>query len=52
MPTKLAKAYPRKHFFFEMFTRDLSLEDCVLDLIDNSIDASSAPEVLTSQVPS
>src|SRR6266403_5434952 len=33
-----AKAYPRKHFFFEMFTRDISLEDCILDLIDNSID--------------
>jgi hypothetical protein len=33
-----AKAYPRKHFFIEMFTRDISLEDCVLDLIDNSID--------------
>jgi hypothetical protein len=33
-----ANAYPRKHFFFEMFTRDISLEDCVLDLIDNSID--------------
>lgn len=35
---KFAKAYPRKHFFFEMFTRDISLEDCILDLIDNSID--------------
>jgi hypothetical protein len=33
-----ANAYPRKHFFFEMFTRDISLEDCILDLIDNSID--------------
>src|SRR5438067_5288104 len=36
--TQFAKAYPRKHFFFEMFTRDISLEDCILDLIDNSID--------------
>ncbi len=26
-------------FFLEMFTRDISLEDCILDLIDNSIDA-------------
>lgn len=34
-----ARAYPRKHFFIEMFTRDISLADCVLDLIDNSIDA-------------
>lgn len=38
MTTRLANAYPRKHFFLEMFTRDISLEDCVLDLIDNSID--------------
>jgi histidine kinase/DNA gyrase B/HSP90-like ATPase len=34
----LALAYPRKHFFLEMFTRDIALEDCVLDLIDNAID--------------
>ncbi len=33
-----AKAYPRKRFFIEMFTRDLTLSDCILDLIDNSID--------------
>jgi len=33
-----ASARPRKHFFLEMFTRDISLEDCVLDLVDNSID--------------
>jgi hypothetical protein len=34
-----ALARPRKHFFFEMFTRDISLEGCALDLIDNSIDS-------------
>src|SRR5437879_2819455 len=39
MTTTYADAYPRKHFFLEMFTRDISLEDCILDLIDNSIDA-------------
>ena len=44
---QFAKAYPRKHFFFEMFTRDISLEDCILDLIDNSIDAR-ASRVLVS----
>jgi len=38
MVDSVAKAYPRKHFFVEMFTRDLSLTDCILDLIDNSID--------------
>ena len=36
---ELASALPKKHFFLEMFTRDISLEDCILDLIDNSIDA-------------
>lgn len=39
MPKKFATAYPTKRFFLEMFTRDISLEDCILDLIDNSIDA-------------
>jgi hypothetical protein len=38
MPVEYAKAYPRKSFFIDTFTRDLSLEDCILDLIDNSID--------------
>jgi len=35
----MANAFPRKRFFLEMFTRDISLEDCILDLIDNSIDS-------------
>ena len=39
MKPRLASAFPRKKFFLEMFTRDISLEDCILDLIDNSIDA-------------
>ncbi len=34
-----ALAAPRKQFFLEMFTRDISLEDCALDLIDNSLDS-------------
>jgi hypothetical protein len=33
-----ARAYPRKSFFLEMFTRDISLEDPLLDMIDNAID--------------
>lgn len=32
-------AHPTKTFFLEMFTRDITLEDAILDLIDNSIDA-------------
>ena len=37
--TDYANAVPRKRFFIEMFTRDIALEDCALDLIDNSIDS-------------
>ena len=38
MTEQMANAYPKKKFFVDMFTRDISLEDCLLDLIDNSID--------------
>lgn len=34
-----AIATPVKRFFIEMFTRDISLEDAILDLIDNAIDS-------------
>jgi hypothetical protein len=36
---RYAPADVRKRFLIEMFTRDISLEDCVLDLIDNSLDS-------------
>ncbi|HLN26601.1 MAG TPA: ATP-binding protein [Gemmataceae bacterium] len=32
-----AKASPSKAFFVEMLTQDISLSDCILDLVDNSI---------------
>ena len=35
-----ASANPTKAFFVSMMTRDITLEDCILDLIDNSIDAA------------
>jgi hypothetical protein len=38
-PVATVKAYPRKQFFIDMFTRDITLEDCILDLIDNSMDS-------------
>jgi len=38
MSELIADASPEKHLFLEMFIRDLSLEDCILDLVDNSID--------------
>ncbi|MCL7750594.1 ATP-binding protein [Guyparkeria hydrothermalis] len=33
-----AHAYPTKKFFVRMITRDIDLKDCILDLIDNSVD--------------
>jgi hypothetical protein len=39
MTSLQANASPEKHLFLHMFTRDLTLEDSVLDLIDNSIDS-------------
>jgi hypothetical protein len=35
----VVNASPTKMFFLEMFTRDITLEDAILDLIDNAIDA-------------
>ncbi len=34
---RVAKARPNKAFFIDMLTKDLSLSDCILDLVDNSI---------------
>lgn len=35
-----ADASPTKDFFVRMITRDISLEDCLLDLIDNCLDGA------------
>jgi hypothetical protein len=32
------KVFPAKHFFVEMLTRDISLADAILDLLDNCVD--------------
>jgi hypothetical protein len=34
-----ANANPEKRFFIDLITRDISLEDAILDLIDNAIDS-------------
>lgn len=41
MMNEKAKAYPTKAFFVTMITRDITFEDCILDLIDNSVDGAS-----------
>ena len=53
--SRKATAHPTKSFFVRMITRDISLEDCILDLIDNSIDGAlskqgSPPLGLSSDV--
>lgn len=50
-----ATAYPTKAFFVRMITRDIALEDSILDLIDNSVDgawrmAGSRPSGLATGV--
>ena len=44
MEERKASAHPTKSFFVRMITRDITLEDCILDLIDNSIDEALAQE--------
>lgn len=39
-PNDQISAMPTKAFFVEMFTRDIQLEQAVLDLVDNSIDGA------------
>ncbi|MBD8597086.1 ATP-binding protein [Pseudomonas sp. CFBP 8772] len=36
-----AKADPTKDFFIDMITRDIGLDECIFDLLDNSIDGAS-----------
>ena len=35
-----ANASPTKDFFVRMITKDISLEDCILDLVDNCLDGA------------
>jgi hypothetical protein len=35
-----ADASPTKAFFVRMLTRDITLDDCILDLVDNSLDGA------------
>lgn len=39
-PSKKVHASPTKDFFVNMLTRDISLDDCIFDLLDNSIDGA------------
>ena len=39
--TNVIKGNPSKSFFIQMITRDISINDAIIDLLDNSIDAAN-----------
>lgn len=41
MPNNLIEGNPTKKFFIDMITRDISIEDAIIDLLDNSIDGAN-----------
>lgn len=41
MNTNIIEGNPTKKFFIEMITRDISIEDAIIDLLDNSIDGAN-----------
>jgi len=41
MDENIVQGNPTKTFFIEMITRDISIKDAILDLLDNSIDGAS-----------
>ena len=48
---KPINAHPTKAFFVDMITRDIALEQAVLDLVDNSVDAASRDRKGKTQSP-
>lgn len=40
MTKNTASAFPAKRFFVEMLTRDIELQDAILDLLDNCVDGA------------
>lgn len=40
LPKKTIHADPTKDFFVTMITRDIALQDCIFDLLDNAIDGA------------
>lgn len=41
MNANIIEGNPTKKFFIEMITRDISIEDAIIDLLDNSIDGAT-----------
>lgn len=50
-PTNRIHAHPTKDFFVTMITRDISLQGCIFDLLDNSIDGARRHPSEFSEAP-
>jgi len=49
MSKEIVKSYPTKALFIDVLTRDLDLQACIMDLLDNSIDSYKRHEISTRQ---
>lgn len=47
MTKEIVKSYPTKALFIDVLTRDLDLQACIMDLLDNSIDSYKRHEINT-----
>jgi hypothetical protein len=45
MSKEIVKSYPTKALFIDVLTRDLDLQACIMDLLDNSIDSYKRHEI-------
>ena len=45
------KSSPVKRFFVEMLTKDINLEDAIMDLVDNSIEGMMRQELIKGKIP-
>lgn len=43
LSTDTARVVPTRQFFVSMLTRDISLDDAILDLLDNCLDGAMRP---------
>lgn len=50
--TEKAHASPTKNFFISMITKDIAVEDCVFDLLDNAIDGARSDAARLSHADS
>lgn len=50
-PRKTIHADPTKDFFVKMITRDIALQDCIFDLLDNAIDGAKRNTAADAEKP-